>query len=703
MRLISKLTRSFLCTTSGPAVGLLVVAAGLFAPSAFAQVNLTQAPNLPTTVVLNRDACRVESDSERLFLRWILTGPEPAYDILFRSFPGDELPSNTCPSILNANIEGVDILSSPFQFIPDGQNEMDIQFNVFPRDLTSEDACEGEGLRDTQRTLCLYVLDINTGLEEFRTQTGTGVSVDTQDPDRVTLGGVVAGDGRVTVDIDGPTAVGGEDIQYEVQYRRCAASASDGGTVAETDGGDKSAGDDVKKPRGDVPKMDDGGIHLDGGTIGDAGTFDAGAERDAGIERDAGAEDDAGVVDIVNDAGVIPADEDLTGPSSCGAVADYSAVTEDGPTVEITGLTNGATYEIRVRAVDDFGNAGLFSDRVLRTPIAEVGFMAVYEGGKDPLSFDPTPLIDNLASGDGCSGRAVHSSNTPWAMLGLLALLGVAGFGRRRRRRQTSARGTLGAFGLIAAVSLSTTPANAALGDVTVQAGVGPYTPNLDAGQSFPAYACLYADSLIIPRFDVDVGLHVFDAFGSVQLNLGLGVSQARGKAQPVGGPQVNPYTGLRDCQPVADDATSVELTQLTLRPGLSYRADQLLDYFGIPLVPYGRVGFLVGGYAFTKSGLYDNARVDQGINPAGVRLGLEGAVGLMLALDWWDSISIFSSNTTKRAQALGVFKHAFFYGEIAAQSLDTFGAPGPNLTPTDYVFRTELPIMFSLGVAMEF
>lgn len=681
----------------GAAALLGAVVIGLLAPNATAQVSLTQAPNLPTTVVLNRDSCRVESDADRLFLRWILTGPEPAYEILFRSFPGEELPSNTCPSILNANIQGEDILASPFEFIPDGQNEMDIQFNVFPRDLTSEDVCEGDGLRDTQRTLCLYVLDINNGLEEFRTQTGTGISVDTQAPLRVTLGGVVAGDGRVTVDIDGPTAVGGEDIQYEVQYRRCSATTTDGGTTDDPDGGDKSAGDDVKEPRGEATKMDDGGVHLDGGELEDAGEPDP--SPDAGLE-DAGT-DDAGVDDLVNDAGVIAADEDLTGPSDCGARADYSVVTDDGPTVTVTGLVNGDTYEIRVRAVDDFGNAGLFSERVQRTPVAEIGFMAVYEGGKDPLGFDPTPLLTNLASGDGCSSRAVNSSNTPWAMLGLLVLAGFLGL--RRRRRRFGARGLLPFVVIVAATSLPATSASAAIGDVTVQAGVGPYTPSLDYGQSFPAYACLYKDSLIIPRFDVDVGLHVFDAFGSVQLSLGLGVSQARGKAQPVGGPQVNPYTGLRDCQPVAEDATSVELTQLTLRPGLTYRADQLLDYFGIPLVPYGRVGFLVGGYAFTKAGLYDNARVGEGINPAGVRLGLEGAVGLMLALDWWDSFHIFQSNTTKRAQALGVFKHAFFYGEVAAQSLDTFGAPGPNLTPTDYVFRTELPIMFSLGVAMEF
>ena len=501
----------------------------------------------------------------------------------------------------------------------------------------------------------------------------------------------IAGDGRITVDLSAPIE-SGVSLQYDLQFRRCGVT--DAGVL--DDGGPKS-GDRIGadgKDDDDIEKADDGGI-ADGGVV-DSGVVDSGVV-DAGIEDAGTVTTDAGTG--TNDAGVVAADDDLTGPSGCGATADYTSSTSTTLPAVATGLVNGAEYEVRMRVVDDFGNAGAFSERVYLTPISEIGYMPLFEGGADPLSFDPTPILEGLTSGDGCESRAVTDGSTPFGALALL-LFGLLGF--RRRRRATRNAPAAGAALVLIATVLGAPAASADLGDITVQGGIGPYTPALDQGATFPAYGCLYKDSLIIPRFDVDVGLHVFDAFGSIQLNLGFGAMQSRGKAQPVGAPTVNPVTGLRDCQPVSDSATDVELTMLTLRPGLSYRADQLLDYFGIPLVPYGRVGVLFGGYAFTKAGLYDDAKVAQGVNPAGVRLGLEGALGLMLVMDWWDSFTIFSQNTTKRAQALDVFQHAFFYAEVVAQTLDTFGAPGPNLGPTDYLFRTELPVFFNLGVALE-
>ena len=147
-----------------------------------------------------------------------------------------------------------------------------------------------------------------------------------------------------------------------------------------------------------------------------------------------------------------------------------------------------------------------------------------------------------------------------------------------------------------------------------------------------------------------------------------------------------------------ASTETVVQLTLLKLRPGLTYRADQLLDWFKIPLVPSGRVGLVAAGFAFTKEGAFETG----GVEPMGLRFGWEAAAGLMVALDFLDAIDPFVPDTTRRARANGTFDHTFLFAEGAWQPVDTFGRPGLVLSPDDEFIGTHMPVMWKLGVAVE-
>ena len=55
-----------------------------------------------------------------------------------------------------------------------------------------------------------------------------------------------------------------------------------------------------------------------------------------------------------------------------------------------------------------------------------------------------------------------------------------------------------------------------------------------------------------------------------------------------------------------------------------------------------------------------------------------------------------------RNARALGVFDHTFFYVEGAFQDVSNFGQPGFVLSPREKLLRTNLPVVLSLGVAIE-
>ena len=73
-------------------------------------------------------------------------------------------------------------------------------------------------------------------------------------------------------------------------------------------------------------------------------------------------------------------------------------------------------------------------------------------------------------------------------------------------------------------------------------------------------------------------------------------------------------------------------------------RATETDKWASRPFVPYGRLGLVGAGYAWTREGAFD---FDQKQDPAGFVFGWEAAAGLMLALDFWDWIDPFTKATT--------------------------------------------------------
>lgn len=408
------------------------------------------------------------------------------------------------------------------------------------------------------------------------------------------------------------------------------------------------------------------------------------------IEVRACPEEDAADAGTVVDAGT-------TEDGTCGATGAFTEATfDEGATFEIKGLDNETRYEARVSLRDDFDNVGPVSALVVLEPAPDLGTLDLYDGAGGDLSCAPS-------CGTGATSSAANAG------LGGLFLFGLTRRGRRffgrhlahsvHRTVDRSVERTGGRVAsLLLLAALFASPARADFGQQTLSLAVSPYKPAIDSeivahepvSQSvFPVYRCMFQGATLA-EIGGDADTHLFDGFGSLQLSVGLNLAQARGKAQPTS------VLDTGECGASTD--TDVELSLLKLRPGLTYRADQLLDWFSVPLVPYGRVGLVAAGFAFTKSGAFETG----GVDPVGMRFGWEAAAGLMIALDFLDAIDPFVPDTTRRARANGTFDHTFLFAEGAWQQLDSFGRPGLVLSPDDEFLGTRMPVMWKLGVAVE-
>ncbi len=378
---------------------------------------------------------------------------------------------------------------------------------------------------------------------------------------------------------------------------------------------------------------------------------------------------------------ITDADDD----STCGASAsaDVEEVI-DGNDIDVD-ADNGRVIEFRAFALDDFDNESEPSDWQQAESSPDLSPLDLYDGAENGLSCDTSSCDDTSSA----------------SLFGALALLRL-----RRRRRSASAvtkKATTSAAALLLLATLASTTASAqsgqddperkrlwkGLGRGTVSMSVGSYKPNLDADSSFPVYACFFDDATLA-QLSGGGDLHLWDGFGSLQLSVSVDIMQANGFAQPIAAGTSG------SCE--KPTTTAVQLTMASVRPGLTYRFDPFLDWFGIPLVPYGRVGLVGTGYLFSEDG-----EVAAGShNPIGARYGAEGALGLMLALDFLDPIDPFTPEATRRARANGVFDHTFVFIEGAVMDVTSFGEPGFDLSPKDDFVGSGLPATFRVGVAVE-
>ncbi|HXW60487.1 MAG TPA: hypothetical protein VEK06_03015, partial [Myxococcota bacterium] len=178
------------------------------------------------------------------------------------------------------------------------------------------------------------------------------------------------------------------------------------------------------------------------------------------------------------------------------------------------------------------------------------------------------------------------------------------------------------------------------------------------------------------------------DAFGSLQLGLGVGYTFVRGK-----GLAYDANNAPDPNNPLSEAPLSLHLYQL--RPQLTYLFDPFAHI--VPFVPYVRGAFVAQGYSFRSGGHQEPAVSHEGVlqKANGFRFGWLAAAGLMLRLDFLEPSAVRS------ARGAGFFNHVALKAELAYIKIDSFGRPGFIFSPKD-VMGSKWPLMWTFGLVFE-
>ena len=330
----------------------------------------------------------------------------------------------------------------------------------------------------------------------------------------------------------------------------------------------------------------------------------------------------------------------------------------EGPTLSpaslrtgtLTGLQNGVTYEVWVVAIDDAGNPSLDPPSgVLATPAPTRDFWEYYKS----------------------KGGRAQGCQTGTGMGGPVALVLLFGLVLRRRRWSLRLLPLLIGLGLAAPAPAQT--AREASRNWFVEVELGPYRPEVDSEPSLSGetpYRDIFGDDVEL-MFRLRLERAVWHGFGQVDVGFGAGFSQAVGKARFNDG-RLAPDTTVFNWLPL-------ELTA-------SYRFDNLALEWGIPFVPFVRVGldYTVWWILDGSGGV---AVTDAGEAGQGGQLGYRYGGGLMLLLDFLDP-----RLATDFQRSSGV-DNSYLYLEVVRLELDGLGAPAFVLSDTTW----------SAGLAIEF
>ncbi|MBK9070817.1 MAG: hypothetical protein IPL79_07445 [Myxococcales bacterium] len=190
---------------------------------------------------------------------------------------------------------------------------------------------------------------------------------------------------------------------------------------------------------------------------------------------------------------------------------------------------------------------------------------------------------------------------------------------------------------------------------------VGPYVPGIDAqlGDEPGPYESMFGTGGVMPVLDVE--RIIFRRAGHVAIAGNIGFFSTTANAWRQGSSPTDP-----DRPRASSDSNSFRLMPMSI--GVSYRLTQLHEQWKIPLVPYAR-----GGVAYylwwIKAPNGDVARIEGADDKAlGASLGVVGAVGISLRLDWIDKDAMQSMRESGT-------QHAGLYAEIQGGKVDGFGS----------------------------
>ncbi len=296
-------------------------------------------------------------------------------------------------------------------------------------------------------------------------------------------------------------------------------------------------------------------------------------------------------------------------------------------------LQNGVPYTVGLAAVDTLGNASVIDTAYVQTPIPTRDFYREYRdaGGQ--------------AKGGYCTlaGRRVRPSGLVLGALGL----GTAWLLRRRLRRRTR-RGGKGLFLLLPLLVSTQTQAQTIthdfddMGDMeqltpqsfrsprygAFELRFGPYSPDIDSELSGTTgatpYKTVMGGNSLMSQFELD--WEILHSIGTLGVGVQAGYTSKTAKAF------VADANGASTGERSGDDTT---LRLMPVAALLIYRMDLAAEYWGIPLVPYAKVGL---NYTFwsISDGNGNTPHYMNGKGKGGT-LGWQAAVGLALQLDFLD------------------------------------------------------------------
>jgi hypothetical protein len=202
----------------------------------------------------------------------------------------------------------------------------------------------------------------------------------------------------------------------------------------------------------------------------------------------------------------------------------------------------------------------------------------------------------------------------------------------------------------------------------------GRYLPRVDSSLSGGTpFASTFGNSnRYLVGLEVDLQVVRFPHLGTLGPGLGWGYTRANALAHLTYAPTVQ----------------SAESTSLTTMPfylvGV-FRADVLARDYGIPFVPYAKLGI---GYALWWASEGGHASVADGVVGRGSSYGLQYALGGMFLLDWLDPQTARDADN-----GLGI-NHSYVFAEWYNSELNGFGSKSSLNVGAD---------TWVLGIAIEF
>lgn len=348
------------------------------------------------------------------------------------------------------------------------------------------------------------------------------------------------------------------------------------------------------------------------------------------------------------------------------------------PNILLTGLKNKKEYQIKVKLVDPGDSSQTWFK---------------------PFKLTPEPIALALPNYNGHGGDLMYSCQTSSPSSSVVLFLAFIVLMALSRIRKKALKSSLLVLPFLCMLPAKNTRAD--FGQISFGILGSPYRPDLDSEKTssgeniYPFYKNFFRKDTnqeqgrLNPLMGLEVNMHLWDGFGSLQAGLGMAYTYVPGMGLAVDDndkplpdkPQENYKLGLHIYR---------------LSPQITYIFNPYVRYF--PIAPYVRGALIVNGYSFQDRGHSAKTVTTPGdinVKAHGIRFGYEGAFGLMLNLNFLEPSSVRS------ARASGFFDSVYLKAELSYTKINSFGKPGFNFSPKD-IMGTSLPLMWTFGLVFD-